>query len=346
MSRRFIRHGLCLLLLLGAWSPAQSAVLHVLAWPGYAEPEVIHEFEQAHGVEVQVTTIDSDEALWQKVTEENSPFDVFAVNTAELQRYIRAGYVQPIDTEHIPNIRRQLPRFRTPSAIPGLTSQGKVYGVPFTYSAMGLIYDKKQISTPPDSISALWDPHYEGKVLAFNGGTHNFTLAAQKLGITTPFDLKPAQWPEIVDALIALRRNVLYFYSQPEESVQMFTRHHAALMLANYGMQQVHLLKAAGVDVGYSLPREGALAWLDTWAIPRKAAHPDLALDWINHMLGKTASRLLVSRQGLANTTEHPVTDDDDHRLIWLQPVEDVAKREKLWARIYSGDNSTRVLEP
>jgi Spermidine/putrescine-binding periplasmic protein len=117
-----------------------------------------------------------------------------------------------------------------------------VYGVPFTYSAMGLIYDKKQISTPPDSISALWDPHYEGKVLAFNGGTHNFTLAAQKLGITTPFDLKPAQWPEVVDALIAFRRNVLFFYSQPEESVRMFTRHHAALMLANYGMQQVHLL--------------------------------------------------------------------------------------------------------
>lgn len=345
MSRKFITHSLCLWFLLGACSSAHATVLRVLAWPGYAEPEVIHAFEQAEGVQVQVTTIDSDQALWQKITDKNCAFDVFAVNTAELQRYIHAGSVQPIDTARIPNISRQSPPFRAPSAIPGLTNQGKVYGIPFTYSAMGLIYDKKQVTAPPDSISILWDPRYEGKILAFNGGTHNFTLAAQNLGIATPFDLQPGQWPEVVKSLIALRRNVLYFYSQPNESVQMFVRQHAALMFANYGMQQVHLLEAAGVDVGYSFPRQGALTWLDTWAIPSHATHPDLALAWINLTLGKTASQLLVSRQGLANTTTPLATPADQH-LLWLQPVEDASKRETLWARIYSGDNFARVLPP
>ncbi len=47
-------------------------------------------------------------------------------------------------------------------------------------------------------------------------------------------------------------------------------------MFANYGSQQVQLLKAAGLNVGYVVPKEGALAWLDCWAITRHA--PDAAM--------------------------------------------------------------------
>ena len=49
-------------------------------------------------VDVQVTYISSDDALWQKInTNLSADFDVFAVNTAELQRYVAAGLVSPVD---------------------------------------------------------------------------------------------------------------------------------------------------------------------------------------------------------------------------------------------------------
>ena len=68
---------------------ADAPVLRVLAWPGYAEPEVVQAFERAHSAKVEVTVIDSDDALWQRATGNGAAdFDVFAVNTAELQRYI------------------------------------------------------------------------------------------------------------------------------------------------------------------------------------------------------------------------------------------------------------------
>ena len=328
-----------------------APVLRVLAWPGYAEPEVVRSFEARTGAHVELTVIDTDESMWQRLNAHGGQdFDVFAVNTAELQRYIHAGLVQPLDPEAIPNTRRQQARFRLRQAIPGLVhvagGQARTYAIPFTYSEMGLIYDKRQVSVAPTSIAALWDPRWQGKVIAYGGGAHNFSLAAQKLGAESPFQIAPALWPRAVDALIDLRRNVLGCYNSPEESIQLFRRHGAALMYANYGTQQLHLLKSQGVDAGYALPREGALAWLDCWALTRAARDPALAQAWIDELLGDQASRLLVERQGLASTTTASEAAPAEAKLVWLEPVEDANRREALWARIRSGDRASRVLAP
>lgn len=339
-----------LVLLLSASVPAAARTgetLRVLAWPGYADPDLVRVFEQRTGSRVEVTLIDSDAALWQKISQhQGKDFDVFAVNTAELQRYIKQGLVVSIDTHAIPNLAMQLPRFRNLAAIPGLVHGGAVYAIPYTYSDMGLIYDRKQIRTAPDSINALWNPAWRGKVLAYNTGSHNFSLAAQSLGSASPFRIAEREWPATVDRLIELRRNVLTFYTQPEESVELFISRKAALMFANYGSQQFKLLKAAGADVGYAIPREGALAWLDCWAITRGARDKKLAEDWINYLLEAEPGRALVSRQGLANTVSPPPERSAGDRLIWLEPVENVERRNRLWERIVSGDRAAKVLAP
>jgi len=324
---------------------ASGPVLRVLAWPGYADADVVKGFERRSGARVELTLVDSDTALWQKISAgSGADFDVFAVNTAELQRYIDHGLVQALDQSTIPNTRRQLPQFRDLAAIAGLTRQGKAYGIPYTYAEMGLIYDRSQFATPPDSIAALWDPRLRGRVLAYNGGTHKFSLAAQALGRTSPFRLAAGDWPRAVERLIALRRNVLAFYSQPEESVELFRQHRVALMYANYGMQQVQLLKAAGLDVGYVIPREGALAWLDCWAIARGVRDSALAHAWIDYMLEEPVSSLLVSRQGLSSTIATATAGQPGVRLLWLEAPEDVTRREKMWGSIISGDRAEKVL--
>lgn len=325
----------------------EPRVLRVLAWPGYADPDVVRAFERRHGVRVELAVVASDTDLWERISaEDGTRFDVFAVNTAELQRYLARGLVQSIDLARVPNTRRQLPRFRKLSAIAGLMRGGQVYGIPYTYAEMGLIYDRAQFAQPPESIAVLWDPKYKGRVIAYNGASHNVSLAAQSLGARSPFAVPGGDWPKLVDRLIALRRNVLGFYSTPEESVQLFRSHQSAVLFANYGMQQVRLLRAAGEDVGYVIPREGALAWLDCWVITRRAGDPALAHAWIDYMLEEAVSGLLESRQGLASTIRESASATDGDRLLWLEPVEDIARRERVWERIISGDRAARVLAP
>jgi putative spermidine/putrescine transport system substrate-binding protein len=347
---RFHRCLQILVLLLATIFPLAAlagGTLRVLAWPGYADPDLVKVFEQRMGSRVEVTLVGSDDALWEKISHRQAQdFDVFAVNAAELQRYIQQGLVVPIDTVAVPNIATQLPRFRDLNSIPGIVHGGKVFAVPYTYADMGLIYDRAQIKEAPDSISALWDPRYRGKVLAYNGGTHNFSLAAQSLGSPSPFHIAGKDWPATVNRLIALRRNVLTFYTQPEESIELFKAHKVALLFANYGSQQLQLLRAAGADVGYAIPREGALAWLDCWVITRGARNKALAEAWINYFLSPEPSKALVSRQGLANTISPSPYHRASDRLIWLEPVEDVERRSLLWERIVSGDRAGKVLAP
>lgn len=322
-----------------------AEVLRVLAWPGYADPDVVKAFEQRTGARVEVSYVDSDDLLWQRISHRQAvDFDVFAVNTAELQRYIAAGLVVPVDTGSIPRLAAQLPRFRDPRAIPGLAHDDKVFAIPYAYAEMGLIYDRGQLAAAPESIAVLWDPRYRGKVLAYNGGSHNFALAALSLG-RNPFHFATADWPAAVERLIALRRNVLTFYTQPEESVELFRKHRAAVLFANYGSQQVQLLKSAGVDIGYAVPREGALAWLDCWAITHGVRNPALAHAWIDYLLEPEPAGVLLTRHGLANTGSPSPHHDPGDRLLWLEPVEDPEKRIRLWSRIISGALPGKVLD-
>lgn len=322
---------------------AGEKVLRVLAWPGYADDDVVKAFEARYKVKVEVTLADSDEALWTQMHSKNPPpFDVLAANTAEIERYTRAGLLAPLDLASLPNTKRQLPRFQARASIEGLVSAGKVYAIPFTYSSMGLIYDRKQIAVAPRSMRELWNPKYRGKVLDFNSAQHNFSFTALALGYAHPFQLDAAQMRVIAQKLVELRRNLLTYYTLPEEATAVFIQHKAALMFANYGTQQIELLRRAGADVGYVIPDEGALAWLDCWSMTRSAADRPLALAWIDYMLEPDVSTLLTKRQGLANTLNAPVDNSGNANIVWIGPVEDIQRREDLWARIVSGDRSER----
>ncbi|QTO46620.1 extracellular solute-binding protein [Burkholderia latens] len=317
-----------------------DTVLRVLAWPGYADTDVVNAFETQFHVRVEVTFVDSDEALWTRMHSASPPpYDVLAANTAEIQRYAREGLLTPIDLSQIPNRRRQLPNFQQLATIGGLVHNGAAYGIPFTYSSMGLIYDRTQVPAAPHSMLELWNPHYRGKVLDFNSAQHNFSFTALALGYADPFHLSPAQTLAVAHKLIDLRRNLLTYYTLPEEATALFVQHRAALMFGNYGTQQVEQLRRAGADVGYVIPDEGALAWLDCWGVTRGAERRALAFAWINYMLEPAIGALLTERQGLANTLRSPAgLDAARPHLVWIQPVEDIARRESLWSRIVSGD--------
>ncbi|MFM0737338.1 extracellular solute-binding protein [Paraburkholderia xenovorans] len=326
-------------------TPAAAAekVLRVLAWPGYADADVVKRFEARYNAKVEVTLVDSDEALWAQLhAAPKPPFDVLAANTAEIQRYTHAGLLAPLDLASLPNTKKQLLRFQARASIVGLTSGGHVYAIPFTYSSMGLIYDRKQFPVPPHSMRELWNPGYQGKVLDFNSAQHNFSFTALALGYPHPFQLDAAQMRQIAHKLVDLRRNLLTYYTLPEEATAFFIRHKVALMFGNYGTQQVELLRRAGADVGYVIPDEGALAWLDCWSMTSSAADRPLALAWINYMLEPDVSALLTRRQGLANTLTAPEDNIENAHIVWIEPVEDIQRREALWSKIVSGDRSER----
>jgi putative spermidine/putrescine transport system substrate-binding protein len=309
--------------------------LRVMAWQGYADDDWVKEFEQQTGATTKVVFIGTDDEIWAKIKgSEGKDFDVFAVNTAQLQRYIDAALTTPHDLDKLPNQKEVLPRFRDLSKVKGVMRDGKVHSIPFCFDSIGLIYDKDKVSPAPDSFEVLWDPKYKGKVLAYDNGEHNFSFTALTLGIEDPFHLSDEQMQKVKEKLIALKQNVLSFYTTPDEALQLYKNNDVALIWANYGQQQVKAMKDAGANIEYVNPKEGALAWLDTWAMTSGVRDRDLAEAWVNYLLQKKIGQQLSERTGFGNTVIESGSAGANDKLVWLDFVEDPTKRSDLWNEI------------
>lgn len=332
--------GLLLITGLNMKALADSSVLRVLSWPGYSDEDVVRDFERQSGHKVSVTYASSDDDLWNKIsTNQGKDFDVFAVNTAELQRYMKIQAVGPLDMSLIPNTQKQLGRFKSLYAEESvLRKDGKVYAIPYTYSEMGLIYNKDKVTTPPNSIKALWDPQFRGKVLAFDTSNHNFTIAAQALGMADPFQLTREEMLQAAVKLVDLRRNIFTLYTSPEEALQLYKEGEVDLIYANFGTQQVNTMRGAGLNIGYVIPQEGAFAWLDCWVVTVGAKDKKAAHRWIDFELSARVGDLLTQRQGLANTLSPAQGQTENDKIIWLEELEDSEARANLWERIRAGE--------
>jgi putative spermidine/putrescine transport system substrate-binding protein len=297
-------------------SPAPAKDLRILAWQGYADDDWVKEFEQQTGAKVNVVFIGTDDEIWAKIKgSEGKDFDLFAVNTAQLQRYIDAGLTTPYDLDKVPNQKETLPRFRDLTKVSGVMRDGKVYAIPFAFDSIGLIYDTD-------------------KVMAYDNGEHNFSFTALTLGIENPFHLSADQLQKVKEKLIELKRNVLSFYTTADEALQIYKNNDVALIWANYGQQQMKAMKDAGAHVAYINPKEGALAWLDTWAMTTGVRDKDLAEAWVNFVLQKKIGQQLSGREGFGNTVVPYASAGENDKLVYLQLVEDPTKRSDLWNEI------------
>jgi len=309
--------------------------LRVMAWQGYADDDWVKEFQEQTGAKANIVFIGTDDEIWAKIKgSEGKDFDVFAVNTAQLQRYIDGGLTTPHDLSKLPNQKEVLPRFRDLSQVRGVMRDGKVHSIPFCFDSIGIIYDKDKVSPAPDSFEIFWDEKYKGKILAYDNGEHNFSFTALTLGIEDPFHLSEEQLGKIKEKLSVLKRNVLSFYTTPDEALQLYKSNDVALIWANYGQQQVKAMKDAGANIEYVNPKEGALAWLDTWAMTNGVQDADLAEAWVNFLLQKKIGQQLSERTGFGNTVVETGSAGANDKLVWLDFVEDPTKRSDLWNEI------------
>ena len=84
-----------------------------------------------------------------------SPFD--AMPNGEPPHLIaqRDGYIQKLDAAKVPNAA---------NVVPELMAKSAGFGVPASYSLIGIAYNEKLLKTAPKSWADLWNPEYRGKV--------------------------------------------------------------------------------------------------------------------------------------------------------------------------------------
>ncbi|MFT4043953.1 MAG: extracellular solute-binding protein [Gordonia sp. (in: high G+C Gram-positive bacteria)] len=263
---------------LSAGSNDSGDTLTLAVWKDYGSdlPWVAQDFKKKTGATLKFQYIDSEANLLKMMAEGNGSIDVGLPNIQHVGFGIEDGTFAPLDESRLENLKDIFPRFAN---LKEIRKGGSLYSVPWTWGSTGLFYVTPQ--STPTSIAALWDPANKGKTAILDDATVTVPTAALYLGE----DPQNPDMSKITPALVALKNNAKMVYSSVDDLAKAVSTNTVSLGIANG--DTVGGIGAEHPTLKYTIPSQGAVGWIDTWAISAKSKKKDLAYKWINYMTSK-----------------------------------------------------------
>jgi spermidine/putrescine transport system substrate-binding protein len=275
--------GTALSLIAGAVS---AEPLRIITWGSYASDELISKFEAEYpDINVEVTYSNNEEMIAKLRATGGSGYDLAQpshdrIYAAQMEYEI----YKPLDLSKIDTAAM------SPNLLDGVkantTIDGEVYAVPHQWGTSGIMTN---MSVAPDVTGwgDLCDPKYAGKTsmrlrrtillgTAFGMGMDPFELYNDKDAYQDMLD-------QVTQKLIDCKSVIKTYWTGGDDL--------AALMLSGEVVvtetwdSTAYKLYNENPDIVFVPPATGALAWIDTFAIPRGGEADDAAYKWINFVL-------------------------------------------------------------
>ncbi len=272
---------------------AEEKVLNVYNWSDYIDPQVLEDFQKETGIKVRYDVFDSNEVLETKLLTGNSGYDLVVPSAYFLERQIKAGVFRKLDKDKLPNLANLDPDLLQREAG---HDPGNEYGVIYMWGTTGIGYDEDKIrkampDAPVDSWRLVFDPAVIAKfkdcgVSVLEDPTDMVSTALLYLGkdpnSQSEADLKLAE-----DLLVKIRPYIRTITSS--QYIDALANGDICLAVGYSGdiLQARDRAAEAGkkINLKYSIPKEGALMWFDTLAIPADAQHPGNAHLFIDYLM-------------------------------------------------------------
>jgi putrescine transport system substrate-binding protein len=359
-SLRLIAFGLLAALALPAG--AQDKVVNVYNWSDYIDETVLEEFTKETGIKVVYDVYDSNEIVESKLLPGGSGYDIVVPTDSTMARLLKAGAIAKLDKSKLPNLSNMWPAINDRLAA---YDPGNDHAVDYMWGTSGLGYNSAMVSeripdAPTDSWSLLFDPQYAEKlqdcgIHILDSPEDVFQSALAYLG-KNPDSKDPADIQAAGDLLKKVRPFVQKFHSS--EYINALANGDICLALGYSGdifQARDRALEADnGVEIGYIIPKEGALMWFDTFVIPSDAPHPEEAHAFINYMLkpdvaaknsnyvyyanGNLASQSLLNEDVIGDPAIYP--DEDTMGRLFTSTTYDQETQNlitRLWSEIKAG---------
>lgn len=259
---------------------AGAAEVRVLNWQGYGtdEPWALELFEARTGITVVHDNFNSEQEMLTKLRTSPGAYDVVLINSAFTGQAAEEGLIQAIDPASISHFDDLDTNLRGNSAF---MSGGKLYGVAWTWGVTSIGYNEDIIPNPGSSISILWDPAHAGKVALRDDAVEAVSIAA----LATGQDMNnPADLDAVRAKLRELKPQIKTFWSSEDEWNKEFSA--GTFNVSTYWSGSASRSKKSyGLPVGFLIPDEGAIAWLDGLSIAAGAPNPDGAAKFIDFMV-------------------------------------------------------------
>ena len=272
---------------------AEEKILNVYNWSDYIDPAVIEQFTRETGIEVRYDVFDSNEVLETKLLTGNSGYDVVVPSAYFLERQIQAGVFRKLDRSKLPNLANLDPDLVQRAA---RHDPGSEHAVVYMWGTTGIGYDAAKVAklmpgAPVDSWSLVFDPAVVSKfkdcgVSVLDDPTDMVGTVLLWLG-KDPNSQSAEDLALAEEKLMAIRPYIRTIHSS--QYIEDLANGEICIAVGYSGdmLQARDRAAEAGkpVDVRYSIPKEGALLWFDTLAIPADAKHPGNAHAFIDFLM-------------------------------------------------------------
>jgi len=248
-----------------------------------------------------------------------SPFD--AMPNGEPPHLIaqRDGYIEKLDAAKVPNAANVIPEFMAKSA---------GFGVPASYSLIGIAYNEKLLKTAPKSWADLWNPEYRGKIAipraSSNLGLGVLVIAARIFGGSEE-NLEPG-WSKLQELKPLVGRS-------PTALLQMLEREEIAI--APIWNNDAAGAASKGLPIKFLQPDPGPVAIVSFMAAIAKTREPDLVNQWMNEILSVEYQQMAANAPYFFGPTVKGVAVPEAARAYTPSTPAEVAKLQTVdWSKI------------
>jgi len=351
------------LVMISAEAGAEERVVNFYNWSNYMAPDVLEAFTKETGIKVVYDTFDANETLETRLLAGKSGYDVVVPTAYFLQRQITAHIFQKLDKSKLPNLANAWPMVTQRLAT---YDPGNLYAANYMWGTTGIGYNVKTVQKilGPDAKIDSWDIVFKPENLAKfrDCGVHMldsaddiFPAALSYLKLD-PNSTKQADLEKAADLVSKVRPYVRKFHSS--EYLNALATGEICLVVGWSGDVMQARARAAeakgNVEIGYTIPKEGAQMFFDNLAIPADAQHvaeayelinylyrPEVAAknsDFLSYANGNLASQKLVDPKILNDKNIYP--DDATLAKLFVITARDPATQRiinRLWTKVKTG---------
>jgi len=291
-------------------------------WPLSEDFNTVKVFEEAYGVSVNVSNYASNEEMFNKFKAGGTgQFDVAFPSDYMVNIMGGQDMLQPLDLDKIPNWDNLESKWVEEAPYdPG----EQRLSAPYFWGTSGIAWNANMLdggALPFTSWDALWNEEFAGQIRMLDDMRETMGAALKRLG----YSLNSQDEQEIQEAKETLiqQKDLLKTYS----SVGMQEA------LINENASPIHswsgepfaayweLFKDGSSPIGYRVPEEGSVVWVDTAVLTKEAQNTNAAHAFINYVLNAQVNAKI------ANWVYYPSPNGAAKEFI----LEDMLENERIY---------------
>jgi putative spermidine/putrescine transport system substrate-binding protein len=222
------------------------------------------------GLTIRLVPSESQDVVAQiKAAQGYSPYDAMPNGEPPHLIAIKDQYIQKLDPAKVPNVANVVPSFLE-------KSQG--YGVPASYSLIGIAYNSDLVKKAPTRWEDLWAGEHRGQVGIPRASSNlglGFLVAAAKTFGGSESDLTPG-WNKLKELKPKVGRS-------PTQLLQMLEREE--IVMAPIWNNDAAGAAEKGLPIAFVKPQPGPIAVVSFMSAVKGTRYPDLVNEWMNDIL-------------------------------------------------------------